>query len=711
MKKPFITAFPTMACFLLCSITSTAQWTEVPSPSGASIHSRLEVMNGKVYTSNYTNSRVQCAITHDYIHWSLVADFPADFEFGTSRVLLNGNQLYLFGAHASQQTAAAWLSDDEGQSWQGINLPAPKPYLLAPVDDVLLASSQFAVQRSEDGGANWNNVLTMPERALAMQRLNDQTVWLATTHRIYRSMDQGLTWDSLAPPYDATGVVVPVLNIFPVQEGLFIEFRAGSNSTLFRTYDYGLSWTTITTPSLHNSSAVQDLHSFDGVLWGAFAGGIATSDDAGETWEFQLTPYGTRQLAHHGDVLFAGGYSGFFKTYDHGLSWLSGNLGWEETGLYIPGIDYGAKIHAVQSKLYFSTRNGLFSTTNDGIEWRLYNNYGPFSYLFHQGDTLVFLERGAMHSFDGGASWNHTSSDDFMNPLYGNYKFTRINDDLYALPWFNNFIYHSADFGASWQSLPAPASFLRYIASASNTLYLGNSSSILASTDSGLSFQPFHQGLGNSLNADGIWSAGEHIFLHAQNQLWRRDGNLWKPASIGLYNDMGSLPFIYNVKGDTDNALLVGIDLAASRPSLYLSADGGISWEGNWADGLPNIDFGFDALLHEGTIYAIGEPDGQFTLRVWKRSLTVATHEPAAQPAFKLFPNPARNAAWLTFDGMTHIPGRIVIHDFTGRLVWQRETAGESIIEIPLHQRLPGIYSISLFTANGQKIQGKLVVH
>lgn len=710
MKKNFTNTFPAIAAFLLCSLSAIAQWTEIPIPIGASMPGGMKLLNGNVYTSYYSGFRVKCIRTSDYIHWSQLAELPATSSFGTSRIIPDGQHLYLFAFNRTQQTASAWKSTNEGQNWQLVNLPSPRPSLFTPVGDVLLAASDLAVQRIVNGSATWNITLTTPQRIWDMKRLDEQTILLATAQYVYRSMDKGLNWDSIPAPYNAVGITPPGLTIFPTQAGVFIRLNDGNNTFLFRSYDNGTSWTSIPFPGSNSGNSVADLLAIDGLLWGVFSGNIATSDDGGDTWEFRLTPIGIQQLAHQGDTLFAGGSYGFFKSYDMGATWFSGNVGWQEAlGAPVISPYWEEYIHLYQNELYLSTRNGFFTTSNDGTEWQFHNTHGPFTHLFQQRDTLAFLGEGTFRSINGGTTWDFFF--DTIPPFFiGDTQFSKVNSHLFASSSILSSFYRSADFGATWEAFAEPSFLSRYIAGAGNTLYVSAYNSILISSNLGQSFQSFNNGLGNNPRAGGIWGVGDQIYLHANDQIWTRNGNQWQPASVGLFDGTGNVPEVSEINGDGGYAMLVGKNQDSFQPALYTSYNGGAFWEGNWADGLPDIQYGFHAKLHNGTIFVIGIPSDGIDPRIWKRSIPVATKEPIEETPFKLFPNPARDIAWLTLDGVTGIQGPILLHDFTGRLVRQYESKGESVMEISLHQLPPGMYSISMLIANGRVIQCKLMV-
>lgn len=696
---------------LICRNTplTFAQWTEIPTPVGAYIYEDLEVLGDKVYTAFFNNSRVKCLHTEDYLHWSLNADLPASGTFGIARVIPDGERLYLFGYNKNQQTANAWRSEDGGQNWSAVNLPTPAPYYLAALGNISLCASDFTVNRSTDDGATWSTVLTLTEKVWDMKKTAAQTVLITTSQHVYRSADQGLTWDVLPAPYNTSGVNYPYLVIYPTENAIFVEFDSMATSKLYRTVDQGTTWDLVQIPSQLDYASLDDLISTENTLWGIFSEGIATSADNGNTWNFRLTPEGSYQLAAKGDTVFAGGSTGFFKSYDQAGSWISGNSGWAEAGIPIAPFFSPDAIFADPSRIYLSTYEGLYATDNDGVEWTLFNSSGPITHHFNTSDTSLFLGFGALHSYDDGATWNEVRAGDYYSPLSGYYNFEIVDNYLITNVVFEDTFFRSHDLGLTWQTLLSPVFYPDYMAGAGNMLYLANYDGIYTSEDFGDSFQPFNSNLGNSPNIDGLWGYGAHIFTLVDDQLWRREGNQWRPASAGLFDETGNLPYIHDVGGELERTLLVA-QKESGQPLLYLSGDGGASWEGNWADGLPDLEFEYQSLLSNGILYAMGETGSGEAKRIWKRELPVRASETAAEGnRIRLFPNPADDFSRLTFSDEA-AQGAVRLYDFSGRLLWQQQIGGERFAKIPVKNLPAGIYNVSVYFENGQLKQTKLVV-
>lgn len=339
----------------------------------------------------------------------------------------------------------------------------------------------------------------------------------------------------------------------------------------------------------------------------------------------------------------------------------------------------------------------------------MHSKRNGFRHYVYSGDTIMFLQPGALRSLDGADTWDYLPATT-TSPLSGFYDFACSSHALFAASWTDTHLRRSIDFGETWQPLSLGISFFEYMAVAGNFLYVADGDGIAVSNNHGQSFQGFSTGLANPNDIDGLWEGNRVIFTKSEGQLWRRKGNQWRPASIGLFNETGNLPFIADINGKEGSILLVSE--ADAHPLFYLSQDDGDSWEGNWEAGLPAIDTDepFQGLLHNGVIYALGLPQGEFRNRLWKRSLPVPAQEAVSEQNFHLFPNPAKEVVTIDFIAQTVFRGTVILHDFSGHRVWQQEFTGTSQVQIPVKDLPAGIYSASVYSENGKITQAKLVV-
>lgn len=236
--------------------------------------------------------------------------------------------------YAGTQPAAAWRSDDGGDTWKelrglgtraeraGWYLPGDEPLATVPVArvntfvvdpasrDTLLAGVEVGgLWRSDDGGESWaargEDLPSLGIHALAAHPLEPETFFAATETGVYRTVDGGVSW--AWRPFDAgmgyTRALLALAPTMPDEAPLLFAGPAevdiwgwesepdGARSRLFRSADEGASWE-------HLGMDHGLPNSFDGlisvlaadpadpyVLWlGTWDGRIYLSRDRGESW-------------------------------------------------------------------------------------------------------------------------------------------------------------------------------------------------------------------------------------------------------------------------------------------------------------------------------------------------------------------------------------------------------------------------------------------
>ncbi len=698
---------------------SNAQWVEISNPEGPFLADGFEVLNDKIFTARYTQSKVSCAYTDDLLNWHLAVELPMDLPYGRTKVLSKNNQLYLFAWNWEAQTADAWKSNDIGLNWEAKPLPFPRPYLFETGTNNLLCASENTISISQNDGTSWETTLTSPGKIFDLRRVGDQTLLATTRDYIYRSTDDGQSWESLAAPYDTDGIDNPNLFLFPTAHGVFIEFRQLEFSDLLRSQDLGDSWNVLTVPSTTGKyNYVRDLKSKGNTLWGVFNGGgglVASSQDAGETWEFELTPQGTYCLGTIGDTLFAGTSDGFFKTFNDAHSWFSGNQGWEPMSIDVNNNFSFGYIYANEEKLFLSTSDrDLYWTNNDGIIWELVANVGHFDYHFTFGDTLLFFGKGAVRSFDGGENWEILPNDTLYKPYNSNHIFAEIDRIIFAQRPGQDFLLRSTDLGSTWEEIPTSFPFIRQIASSDGVLYLRSSLGIYQSTNFGQTFSPFNTGLSTFQNVEGIWGTANHVFAYTDDKVWRRDGNQWILAGAGLVDNGQQFPILEDVISKGGQTLLYGHENFVGQPAIYLSGDGGLSWTGNWAEPLPHVYHpSLSVVLHNETMYAMGLAAVFLERNIiwkWEGALVNSTEVLRESTSFSLFPNPTNQNFWISLTEDNEIPEKVMISTIAGKEVWSSKWSNGHQFVVPVNDFSPGVYSVSLLWNNGQKTSERLIV-
>jgi photosystem II stability/assembly factor-like uncharacterized protein len=268
-------------------------------------------------------------------------------------------------------------------------------------------------------------------------------------------------WGLVAVPYQITGLTKTTSsNIF-----------AGTNGFgLYRTTDSGWFWEQCS--GLSNLT-ISSLTSNGNYVYAKNSSGLWYSTDQGVTWsDITLPTYPIRSLAANSSYLFAGTDSGVVRCVVTGGGW----------SYMRPNNSHTSFMKFIGTRLFASTMVGLFSTTNNGVNWINSNAGLPIS------QQLGYYEVR------------------YMTPLGSN---------IYATSFGR--IFKSTNTGLSWDSIPSPFPSYRghmtgLIVVNNDNLFAGvdNSQNCFKSTNGGLNWITFI-GLPNTYGSYDMVSSNLYI--------------------------------------------------------------------------------------------------------------------------------------------------------------------------------------------------------
>lgn len=311
-----------------------------------------------------------------------------DFAYGGS---FNGDAKTL-GVDLSDPDALLWVDSqfvwatrDDGRSFGPLytNEVAPGKWRSRGVDNIVtfglalaadsahvyLAMPDLGCFRSDDGGETWQNC-------------NDPN---------YVGTWEGVGGNSMTVLADPTRP-----NVVWLTQAEEIE----ASHTLLRSDDYGVTWTPTNTglPDGIPSGLNVDPHSPTDrrTLFITVDGDVYRSRDDGYTWTLVLDCNGCRHTAvdaHDGNPVYAGGEAGFWRSTEGGAPGT-----WEQTGL---------------PEMRGSLGDEFWDTYWEGvaaIRPDPFNAEGVYVAVFGE-------ERGLYHSRDGGRTWEHLFTDDYLHDV------------------------------------------------------------------------------------------------------------------------------------------------------------------------------------------------------------------------------------------------------------------------------------------------------
>ncbi|MFH1277236.1 MAG: FlgD immunoglobulin-like domain containing protein [Candidatus Eisenbacteria bacterium] len=591
---------------------------------------------------------------------------------------------------AGTSGAGVYRSANGGRSWfpanTGLTNLAIRDLAHLPGGAGLLAATAGGgVFRTLDAGLHWTpsnpGLGNVYVRSLAFAPSDPSVVYAGTDGGVYRSVNGGLTWASRTAGLPASPI--EEIAVDPVDEDRAYAGTYGAG--VFRTLSGGLSWSAAVAgmgavyvegieiredrpDTLWAATRSGLFESFDGgSLWAARNAGLADTvllavEIAGETlavgsywggvafspapafgwtamndglanrfvWEIALSPW-------DGGVLYAASYGGVSVSADTGWTWsdASGGLGEFDVRSVAPSPGEPNKVLA---GFFYG---GVFRSLDGGGSW------APSSGGLPAGATVTVLRHrpgdgsrvlcgtysGMYASADGGATWVSSWSGFGRKKVWGAATVATAPDLVYA-GTYENGLFKSVDFGATWDSVPLPDPFVRAVAvdpTDTSVVYAGG-----YYTQGGLG------GVYKSTDGGASWTAKNSGLLN--ESVWCLQVDPYEPSRI----------------------------LAATAAGVFESRNGADSWSGVNV-GLQAKDVRWVVLAGERLVAGVYGGSAP-----WYEGavVSVASSGPARAP-FRIVaaPNPFNPSTVLR---LPPVPGkvRVGIYDIAGRLVRRLESGG-----------------------------------
>jgi len=464
--------------------------------------------------------------------------------------------------------------------------------------------------KSTDGGGTWNVVNLGPLwRFLTIDPGPPSTLYaIFGSDGLSKSTDGGATWTATGFSQDVWGLAIDPRN----SNTLYASTSApvGTPPAMYKSTDGGKNWNTLDTNLPFAVSLVLNPANPSVIYAATLKGGVFKSTDAGTNWSESNT--GLRALGIQvlvGDpadfaTVYAGGDEGLFKSIDGGASW-SQRAAFQITCCAPPpGLPPGlpppiSAIPPFASVAPASVHDLLIDSTNPNVLYA----------ATHRTDGCFFADILLFKSMDDGATWSDgiTPKDSgcvadglmAMDPTDPNTLYLRWGDD------YDGFgIRKSTDGGASWTYAGLGADALSVLVidpTSPTTLYSGTNSGVSKSTDGGakwsvtglakanVSLLAIDPGQPNVLYAG---TTGSYPEAPGFGGLLKStdSGASWSPINDGL-GDLLSTRVAVNAlvldPGHTD-VLYVG----TSGYGVFKSSDGGSTWA-PFNDGLTHLDARF----------------------------------------------------------------------------------------------------------------------
>jgi photosystem II stability/assembly factor-like uncharacterized protein len=404
-------------------------------------------------------------------------------------------------------SVVAWQSDggfvrstDGGLSWERNMRERNQGYKQHPVsricmrDDVLYTEKfpWTSMYRSTDDGLSWDSI-PAPEGAQLLTVTPEHEIIVLVGEELQASSDTGTSWRSINLSTSAW-VDGTVLALGVEDGGWFVNLQ---NQGLFRSTDRGVSWERIVegiTDSRNEALVLID----DDRLFSCMHDQLRLSTDGGETWEDCIGAVdrirGIVRRDHY--YLIAHSWNAIYRSTDQGFSWATMTTPEMEWIYQILALDDGTLLAHADNRLLRSTDAGLSWTESmDGLYYA-----GSTPMLDTRSDHLLFSYRTLRATNDYGGTWRRAEAPD-KSGLAGPFLFAG-DGSMYAFSLMGERscrVYRSTDDGMRWSIRSIIPTSIGLISPAregmaetsEGFLFADSDGILLRSTDAGATWNPF----------------------------------------------------------------------------------------------------------------------------------------------------------------------------------------------------------------------------
>ncbi len=522
--------------------------------------------------------------------WDVLFSLPAGADTTFNAVyFLDSNTGWVVG-----DDGLIWKTTDGGVSWvdQSPGFTTSHLQFISPVDGniVYVSGDDGALMKSTDGGSSWVDQ-TIPASASDLDRIhafNADTAFAMSNSNdgyIFSTTDGGTTWNTINAPFPGPGISTRQYDCVGLPNGT--AYIAGYHGTVFKTTDFGVSWTNVANMFGALYKIFYSIAASGNNVWcGDSNGSIYFSGDAGATWD--TLAFYTKNTVEYikafsdNHVYFFCTYAQLFESTDAGQTYTPlipwPNLSWWD-------------IVTTSNKIFVaSISGGEISVSEDaGQNWSppvtpVAGQYGAINDVFFLDDNTGFYsgQDGTVgKTTDAGLTWalKPTSYGFATNKTY---NFIYFKDALNGFTGGSTSIIEtSTDGGETWTEgfLPnAAIGYDCYFIDANTGIISASSGKILKSTDGGASWNEVvdfgTQTMRNIHFLDNttgfVCASSGYLFTTVDA------GNTWTQVTqLSNVNSPGDDPDLYRIAFVNDTTgYICGEDGA-----VYKSTDAGATWE------------------------------------------------------------------------------------------------------------------------------------
>lgn len=422
---------------------------------------------------------------------------------------------------------------------------------------LFIGTSGNGIYTSTDNGSQWytaNNGLL--DKKINKIKIYKNHLYACTYSGLYKSTNNGNNWYLL-------GLQNKSLLSIAFKDSFIL---VGAPDSLYRSFDYGLSWNSIANHGSNNP--IYDLKIIDSIAcMGSEFGGFFISTDLGLTWHARnsgLSSLNIRSIVYNDSVLYCGTFGqGVYRSSDFGLNWIKIGLNFNQ---YITSMIFNG------SKHYIGTFNSGFYQRNlgDSVWSAIDNNLDTkmcYDIIFYNNYLYGATVSGIFKCHKDTLYWTD------INHGIKNFSVSDIVINSTENTWLlssNNGIFVSTNEGNGWmqknKNLPAANYQIKCLLNETGTYRAGSSGDGLYSANS-LFFWTKINSPANIINKI-VRLDSLYVLLTETQGIYTWDGTNWINRNNGL-PEMSTRDIITDTP-----AWYVGTKLNG----VFKTADHGNSW-------------------------------------------------------------------------------------------------------------------------------------
>ncbi|MDK9698542.1 MAG: T9SS type A sorting domain-containing protein [bacterium] len=451
-----------------------------------------------------------------------------------------------------------YRSTNRGASWQPTQLTTGRILAFSSNGDLIYATSQEdGAFLSTDGGMQWTSLglLNMEIWGVVSDTLGRVTV-ATYSFGCYTSLDSGRTWNTANTNLNRTSC----LSLIQSQSGnLFVSTEEG----IYRSSGYPIVWSRVVNGI--TSGFVAMTMTADRELFGSngYGDGLYSYQPGSNSWRRRCPEYkGGRALyiETNGLMLLGDDWNYMHRSTDHGATWNT---------IHVNGVGYfTGLIKDTTGNYWASAAGGIFCGGTSGTNWMnttsLVGNILVDDIVITRMGTILGISTFnnsyyILRSSDQGNSWQSSL-------IYaGGGRFALHPDGSIYLSTYNfSRVYYSTDDGLTWQFRAAPLNSSSIAINHEGAIFLGYSQrqhGIQVSTDQGVTWNPFNEGLPTEVYTDPFGNV-RTLFPSCWRLMMDQDDYLYMSCGNQIYRTFAPTSGIE--ENETLNAFISLIDIGVS---------------------------------------------------------------------------------------------------------------------------------------------------